>query len=177
MAFAPEALPLFHEVQRFRAWLQFAVLVPAFVVVPLFGWGLYEQLVLGKPFGNHPMDDQELIVASVIATAVTLGIALLFYVAQLETTVHRDRVVVRFRPFHLSGRAFGFEEIAEAEARTYRPLIEYGGWGIRYGLSGLAYSVSGYRGVQLTMHDGRRILIGSQRADELAAVIAPAMPR
>lgn len=177
MAVAPEELPLFHEIQRFRAWLQVAVLVPAFVVVPLFGWGLYQQLILGKPFGNRPMGDRELIVASAVATAVTLGIALLFSVAQLETTVYSDRVAVRYRPFHLHGRAFAFEEIAEAEVRTYRPMLEYGGWGIRYGLSGMAYNVSGDRGVQLTMRDGRRILIGSQRADELAAVIAPALPR
>lgn len=168
-----EEMPLFHEIQGFRAWLQAAVLVPAFVVGPLFGWALYQQLVLKRPFGNQPMGDRELIVASAIAVAVTLGIACLFFFSRLETTVYRNRLVIRFRPFHIRGRVFAMDEIEEAEAREYRPILEYGGWGIRYGLSGMAYNVSGNRGVQLSLRDGRRVLIGSQRADELAAAIVP----
>ena len=35
----------------------------------------------------------------------------------------------------------------------------------------MAYNVSGDRGVELTLKDGRRVMLGSQRADELAAVI------
>jgi hypothetical protein len=169
----PEDMPLFHEIQGFRAWLQAAVLAPAFVVGPLFGWALYQQLVQKRPFGNQPMGDRQLIVAASIAVAVTLGIAFLFYFSQLETTVCRDRLVIRYRPFHIRGRVFAMGEIEEAEAREYRPIIEYGGWGIRYGLSGMAYNVSGNRGVQLSLRDGRRVLIGSQRAEELAAAMAP----
>jgi hypothetical protein len=62
------------------------------------------------------------------------------------------------------------------EARTYRPILEYGGWGIRYSPfgQGCAYNVSGNRGVQLELADGQRILIGSQRAEELARAIGEA---
>ena len=43
--------------------------------------------------------------------------------------------------------------------RRYR---EYGGWGIRGGLRGTkAYNVSGNRGVELMLADGRTVLIGS----------------
>jgi hypothetical protein len=38
----------------------------------------------------------------------------------------------------------------------------------------MAYNVRGDRGVQLVLRDGRRVLIGSQRADELAKAIAEA---
>ncbi|MHB0971136.1 MAG: DUF6141 family protein [Thermoanaerobaculia bacterium] len=173
MGHPAEEIPLFHEVQGFRAWLQAAVLAPAFVVGPLFGWALYQQLVLKRPFGNQPMEDRQLIVAAVVAITVTLVIAWLFFFAQLKTTVYRDRVVIRFRPFHVRGRVFAMDDIVTAEAREYRPILEYGGWGIRYGLSGMAYNVSGNRGVQLSLRDGRRVLIGSQRAEELEASIAP----
>jgi hypothetical protein len=35
----------------------------------------------------------------------------------------------------------------------------------------MAYNVSGNQGVDLTLRDGRRVMLGSQRADELAAAI------
>jgi hypothetical protein len=54
---------------------------------------------------------------------------------------------------------------------TRARLRDYGGWGIRKGRSGWAYNVSGDRGVRLTYTDGETLLIGSQRADELAKAI------
>jgi TATA-box binding protein (TBP) (component of TFIID and TFIIIB) len=51
-------------------------------------------------------------------------------------------------------------------------LLEYGGWGIKYGRKGKAYNVSGNRGVQLVFKDGKQLLIGSQRAEELAEAIS-----
>ena len=74
-------------------------------------------------------------------------------------------------PFHLGRRRFAFDDIASCEARTYRPLLEYGGWGIRWGPSGRAYNVKGNRGVQLVLSSGKRLLVGSQKAEELATAI------
>jgi hypothetical protein len=64
-------------------------------------------------------------------------------------------------------------EIVHRETRTYRPILEYGGWGVRYSFvrKGWAYTVSGNRGVQLQLANGKRILVGSQRAEELARAI------
>jgi hypothetical protein len=57
-------------------------------------------------------------------------------------------------------------------------LREYGGWGIKgWSRRRTAYSVSGNRGVELELSDGRHVLIGSNRADELAAVVAGAIGR
>jgi hypothetical protein len=65
-------------------------------------------------------------------------------------------------------------ETTHAEVRTYSPLREYGGWGIRGPRKRRAYNVSGDEGVQLVLVDGCVVLIGSQRANELADPIAPA---
>jgi hypothetical protein len=43
---------------------------------------------------------------------------------------------------------------------------------VRFGPRGRAYNVSGNRGVEITLANGKRVLIGSQRSDELAAAIA-----
>ncbi len=58
----------------------------------------------------------------------------------------------------------------------YSPITEYGGWGIRWSPHrGWAYNVGGSKGVQLGRANGKRILIGSQRADELAQVMRERM--
>ena len=54
----------------------------------------------------------------------------------------------------------------------YSPIRDCGGWGVRHYKSGKAYNVSGNRGVVLEFLDGRPILIGSQRPEELAKAIA-----
>jgi hypothetical protein len=78
-------------------------------------------------------------------------------------------VQCRFCPF--VRREILFRGIRRCDARTYRPVWEYGGWGVRFGLRGRAYSVSGNRGVQLELVNRKRILIGSRRPEELALAI------
>jgi len=63
------------------------------------------------------------------------------------TEVRDDGVYFRFFPLHLSFHRIGLEEIVRFEVQTYRPIRDYGGWGIRYGWKGKAYNVSGNRGV------------------------------
>jgi hypothetical protein len=97
------------------------------------------------------------------------------YKTNLTTEVRNDGLYIRFFPFHLSFHRIAPEDIKEFEARTYRPLRDYGGWGIRYGREGKAYNVSGNRGVQLVLSDGKQLLIGSQRPDELTEALSLAL--
>ena len=85
--------------------------------------------------------------------------------------VREDGLFVRFSPFHRREKALGPSHLLRWHAREYRALREYGGWGIRYGAAGKAYNVSGNRGVQLEYSDGQRLLIGSQRPEELCRAI------
>ena len=110
----------------------------------------------------------------VICLVTAVGVPWLIHSLRLVTEVTPDGVLVRFPP--LTKRWIGFDQIVSCEARTYRPIVEYGGWGIRWGLSGRAYNVSGNQGVQMTLASGRRLLIGSQRAEELAEVIRKHIP-
>jgi len=58
--------------------------------------------------------------------------------------------------------------VEAAEVRKYKPISEYGGWGLRYGFKGKAYTVSGKTGLQLYMRAGKNILFGTSRPEELA---------
>lgn len=163
---------LFNEVQRFRqAWLWLLVGAPMVFTIGLFAWGLYEQLVLGKPFGDKPMTDKQLILTSLGVIIIGGGALALLIVCKLIVQVRLDGLYVQFKPFHLRPHLIPLQNVDRHEAVTYRPILEYGGWGIRWQLRGKAYNISGNRGVRLHYNNGRHLLIGSQRADELAAAI------
>lgn len=101
-----------------------------------------------------------------------LPVGLIWLIAEkmrLITEVRNDGLYVRLIPFNF--RRIPFEDIASATVRRYRPILEYGGWGIRYGPKGMAYNASGDRGVQLVLHNGQHILIGSQQPEELLIAI------
>ncbi len=40
-------------------------------------------------------------------------------------------------------KTFSLDKIVGAEARSYQPIVEYGGWGVRWSRSGRAFNVSG----------------------------------
>lgn len=110
-----------------------------------------------------------------IGLAVLGGVGFLLLFGHLRTEIRDDGLHVQMFPLTRRHR-FGWNEIRSCAARTYRPILEYGGWGVRWGRSGKAYNVRGNRGVQLELANGRRLLIGSQRADELAAAISERLP-
>lgn len=112
-----------------------------------------------------------LLVVAFCGILLPVGIGLLVWFATLETEVRQDGLYIRYIPFHRHFKSFKAEELSEYHARTYRPILEYGGWGIRYGWRGRAYNVSGNRGVQLVFRNGRRVLIGSSKPSELEAAI------
>ena len=162
---------LFREVQHFRQiWLWLLLLAISGVCI----YAMIVQLILGEPFGSNPAPDVVLIIIVVI---FGLGFPILFYNIRLTTEVRDDGLYYRFLPFHCSVQKIRLDDIKSCEVRTYSPLKEYGGWGIRYGAKGKAYNVKGNRGVQLELTDGELILMGSQRPEELAGALAQGIER
>ena len=162
----------YQETQRFSGW----VWVPLLGAAGVVWWGAYQQLVGGRPFGSDPAPDG---VLAMIWLLTGVGLPALFGASHLRTEVRNDGVQLRFFPFHVRGKHWRFDEIAEVYARDYSPIREYGGWGIRFGIrgNGWAYNPRGSRGVQLVLRSGRRILIGSQSPERLAMAIREGVER
>jgi len=157
-------------VQGFRQWwLWLLLLATAVGTIGVFGYGIYVQVIQGTPWGENPMSDGGLIITAVATTLLTVGMAALLLSARLITEVRSDGLHIRFFP--MRSKVIPYESIASYQARTYHPVREYGGWGIRWGREGKAYIVGGNEGLQLLLNDGRKVLVGSQRAQELEAAV------
>jgi hypothetical protein len=151
---------LFREVQNFRGKFR---LMHLFLALAVAGACFAITVAILK----NP--DKSL--GSILGTAggliITIGIAALFVVLKLETEVRSDGLYVRYFPFHFKYKKINPDDLTEYCARQYSPLREYGGWGIKCGKGGKAYNVKGNRGLQLVFTNGKRLLIGSQKPDEL----------
>ena len=157
---------LFYEIQPF--WRNRITTIVFILINLIFAFGFIYQIILGFSFGNNPMSNVGLII--VMACLFLLSVSILFY--KLQTVITSEGVYVRFRPFDVKTRFFAWEDIEKAYVRKYSPLREYGGWGIRGGWkSGIAYNISGNIGLQLVFESGRKILIGTNKAEELAEVL------
>ena len=164
----------FSEVQRFRQkLLQIGVVAVSLCLIIPFGYGMIKQLVFGHPWGDRPMSDTALTIVGPLMIFMAIGLLWLFYVMKLITEVREDGVHISFVP--LARQTVLFGDIVSCEVRTYRPIREYGGWGVRYGRAGKVFNVTGNRGVQLKLSSGKGLLIGSQRPEELAQAIQAAM--
>lgn len=162
---------LFHEVQEFRRlWFALLILPGSAALAGIFIIGMYRQIGRGIPFGSDPMPDLLLWILGPFMIMLGCFLIYIFITMRLMVTVKEEGLYIRYVPFVKRRIAFG--DIERCEARTYSPLREYGGWGIRGGKTRRAYNVRGNRGVMLFFKNGSSLLIGSQRADELAAAIA-----
>jgi len=157
----------FHEVQRLplrRAAI--VVAIPPIGMLVLLVW----QVVLGHPWGRRPMSN-----ASVIGWTIFLWLVYLrLMTVRLVTDLREDKLTVAMRGLWRR-RRISISEIAALEAASFDPEREYGGYGIRSSRQETAYLATGNRGVRVTLSNGARIVVGSQRAEELADVLHRAM--
>ena len=169
--------PFFREIQHFRQTRIMAFLGPIMLLAFfLLGLIMLKQLFLSHSLYGKSLSHLAPGIVGVFLSIIGVGICFfVFYVMKMETTVQNDGLYIRFYP--LIRRMIRFDDIKRSEVRTYKPVREYGGWGIRGGLgkAGGAYNVSGSRGVQLELTNGKRLLIGSQQPEQLALAIETQM--
>jgi len=162
---------IYREEQNFALWLRLLFALSMIWIVPVS----IIQLIKDSSKSGSPeiLPILTLIIAGIFVPIVIGG---LFWLLKLETEVRPDGLYVRYFPFHFNFKRFAADDLSEYYARKYRPIWEYGGWGIRCSFGkGKAYNVSGNKGLQLVFKNGKRLLIGSQRAEELEEAIRSIM--
>jgi hypothetical protein len=113
----------------------------------------------------------------VIAGLLLVGV-LVLGVLRMTTEVTPTDVRVWFGWIPLYRRAVSVTSIRRLEVVSFRPIADHAGWGIRMGRDGeRVLTARGNRGVRIELSDGTRLLIGSQRPEDLAIALERAMGR
>jgi hypothetical protein len=147
----------FRETQRFTQWWLWLILISSWIV-------MVSALVMEPP---------KTILEAIVLGLLALSLPILFWQMRLITRVTDAGIYVRYIPFHFKEQFYAWEAIESAQVRTYNPLKEYGGWGIKYGFNGQGkvYNVAGNQGLQLVLKSGDKLLIGTQKPIEIQAAV------
>jgi hypothetical protein len=159
---------IFEEVQYLREFRIILCLKITILSILLFSLGhtVYQQIFYPD---NITINETMVIYAS--HGFGILFISHLIFFTRLVTQVNAHGLFIRFIPFHFWTKEIDLKDVKHIEAKQYRPILEYGGWGIRMGWKKKAYNVYGNKGVELLLKNDKKLLIGSQRAEELAKAI------
>jgi len=139
---------IFYEKQQFRqVWIwMILILILLILLIPIISgvFGIFLNIIL-----------------------LTIGYCFiwLFYSMKLITEIKKDGIQITFTPF--TNFIIPFNKIRSYKIRKYRPILEYGGWGIRFNRTGKAYTVSGKIGLQIELSNGKEILIGTENPEKL----------
>jgi hypothetical protein len=162
---------LFKEEQKFSQWWIWLILLAAFAIsVGPVWYGLFNQVTTGQPWGDNPSSNGVLALIASLTTLLMVGIILLFKTMRLQVEISENEVRFRYPPLVRKWRNIDRTEIERYEVGKYRPVAEYGGWGIRrkFRKYGKAFSVSGNIGLKLFLKNGKIILLGTQRPQALS---------
>lgn len=155
------ATALFHEEQYFD-WRIYAMIASAEALTAI---------VLLKDAAAWSTD---LLLGLVIGIGLLLFVAL--FVLRMTTEVTPTDVRVWFGWVPIYRRVVPIGEVRRVAQAAFRPIADYGFWGVRSGRDGdRALIARGNRGVRLELADGSILVIGSQRPEELAQAIESAL--
>ncbi|MEP1487195.1 MAG: hypothetical protein ABJK28_02055 [Algibacter sp.] len=156
---------IFKEEQRFtQPWLIILMIITA----------LFAIVVITTAFRKT---DNTNVFGYIIPIGLILLSTGIIFIFKLKTRIDRTGIHYQFFPFHFKMKTILWDEIKHAETRTYNPLTEYGGWGLKSGgfwgkKRGTAINVKGNIGIQLILNTNKKVLIGTQKQADANSVIA-----
>lgn len=163
------AKELYYEKQQFnQLFLWILIGVGIIPMMSFLSWGMYQQLVLGQPWGDEPMSDLGIVLVWLLSFLLMIGITLLFRFLTLETQIDRYGVRYRFRPLINQ-----WKEIAKIEILDYKiKKYSFRGYGIRWGLDGIkTLNVKGNKGIEFQYAQTKKIILGTQQPELFLAAL------
>lgn len=150
---------------RERTW------APAWVWILVWGVCMAAAVATIQGAGREPL--------STTVTALTLGAVLLFPLLmtlcflRFDVEVRADHLFIAFGPLHLVRKRIRYGDMESVEAVTYRPIREFGGWGIRPTGGRTAWTIRGNQAVRVVLRSGKQVYVGSRFPRRLAGRIEP----
>ncbi|HSM06717.1 MAG TPA: hypothetical protein VK858_18980 [Longimicrobiales bacterium] len=111
---------------------------------------------------------------TIVATVALVGLLYLF-LGGLTVVLEPDRLRVGLGRGWPVRTAILLQDIETLESVEYRPLRDFGGWGVRGSRRRRVWSARGNQAVRLSLTDGRTVYIGSDHPRTLENRIRQAM--
>jgi hypothetical protein len=165
---------IYREEQSFRnSIIPWIMLVVMLFLIGGFSVSFYQQLYLGKAYGDEPMSDNNLIWSSIISFIVVSSVFVFILSGSLVTEIWSDGIRYKFPPLIRKMRHLPLTDIVSAEVEKYRPILEFGGWGWRKRFLSrkTAFNVSGRIGLRVTLKNGSQILFGTRQELEMKRAV------
>jgi hypothetical protein len=144
-----------------------------------FDWRIYAFIALAETLtGLSLLRSRAWSLDFGLGFAIGMGLVLVVIILLLHMTteVSPSDLRVWFGWLPTYRRSVPIESIRSVEVVTYRPIAEFGFWGICSGRDGeRALTARGNRGVRIELSDGTKLLIGSQRPEALARALEQAL--
>ena len=135
------------------------ILLPVFIAVlllPSAGLTLAEiQSKWNQDFGN--------MIAPII---ILMSVFLLLWNVRLNWSISKTEFSFTFFPFVLKRRTFPMEEVEDIQVMKINSLMEFGGWGLRRGKLGKAYTTSGNYILHIKFKQGTPINVSVLRPQQ-----------
>ncbi|MDO9138518.1 MAG: hypothetical protein Q7U21_11915 [Lutibacter sp.] len=158
-------MKIFIEEQKFtQSWLFIGLaIVFTVVTIPIIkDWDTISQGSFGEMLNDAG------------GILVILFVFVLFNFFKLKTRIDEKCVYYQYLTFHFSYRFLPWNTISKCYVRNYNAIFEYGGWGLKFSFRkkrGKSFTVKGTVGLQLLLTNGKHLLIGAQKREEIQRTI------
>lgn len=152
---------VFLEKQFIRRWWLFMLILAVILIV-----------VGTSYYASEGADDATSMTVSIISLLIAIPIVFALLFLRLDTRIDEKGIFTYFRPLGFTRKFFPWNEISDCYIRSYSPIKEYGGWGMRgLGSKSKAYNVAGNRGIQIVTTEGKKFLVGTQEPKNAQKII------
>ena len=131
----------FSEKSGFPAWIFWSMLS-----IPTI---LYLHEIITNPEDVEPFDWIGFIILAIVG--------LFIFSIKLKITIDPKGITYQYPPFRNKPTTLPWENIETVELLKINPLKEFGGWGLRYGKLGAAYTTRGKHILHIKMRKGKSI--------------------
>lgn len=137
-------------------------------------WWVWLIVILGFAANSYAFIQNESSAETFTITSIVfLLFVLLIFNVHLSSRIDEKGIHIKFFPLHFSFITYTWDQIKSVEFKKYSPILDYGGWGVRISLNGKgkAFNVSGSKGIYIQTQDDRKRMIGTQKENEVKAVL------
>ena len=133
----------------------------SFFIPALLLFILVYQMASGRPLGNHPLPD---FVLMIIFFVLVLIAFLIITRLKLLTIIDEEKISYGFNFPTSDLNSVKLSDIKEISLVEYR----FGGFGYHITKKyGIVYNMKGNKGIQIVLHSGEKLLLGTETGQEL----------